>query len=464
MKQIWATLAIVAIVFLGAQCGTMERMAHRKTARSYTDYCAGCHGTARDFVLKAWQQGNSGPDISASLAQHKERFGQPLPNLSVSAQEALRDYLLDQFNEGERYNFSKNGSVSGVFSHENFSVRLDTIAADSLSVPWGLALLPNGNMLITDREGALFLKVEKTGELRRIEGVPPVMAQGQGGLLDVEIHPKFAENDLIYLSYSKKRSDDGHSTTAVYRARLQNNYLSDGKDIFVAEPWQSTHHHYGSRLVFDKAGFLFVSVGDRGQHRDSLPQKLDNDMGKIHRLNDDGTVPADNPFVGRAGARATIWSYGHRNPQGMAMHPATGAIWANEHGPKGGDELNLVRKGHNYGWPSISHGINYDGSTLTPLARFEGMEQPQTYWVPSIATSGMAFVTGNRYMPWLGSVLVGSLKYHYLDRCVLDGEQVKRHDLLLPDVGRLRCVEMGADGYLYIGLEEPGGVFKLVPQ
>jgi aldose sugar dehydrogenase len=464
MKQILTTLLVCTAVIWGAQCGFSHKVKQRKAIRLFESQCATCHGEPKKFVQQTWKYGNSGPDIMESLVQHTARSGSAFPKLSADQMTVLRDYLLDHFNEGDRYDFSKNGPVTGLFVSENARIRLDTILTDSIDVPWGLAVLPNGDLLITDREGRLFRKSKITGNLVRIKGVPTVKAEGQGGLLDVETHPKFAQNNLIYLSYSKTRTDDDHTTTAVYRASLQGDSLSKGADIFVATPWQSTHHHYGSRLVFDREGFLWVSVGDRGQHRDSLPQKLDNDMGKIHRMFDDGAIPIDNPFVNVSGAHPTIWSYGHRNPQGMAMHPGTGAIWVTEHGPKGGDELNLIQKGKNYGWPSISHGINYDGSILTPIARASQMEQPQTYWVPSIGPSGLAFVMGSQYPAWSGSVLAGSLKYHYLDRCVLEGNQVTRHELLLPDVGRLRSIEMGSDGYLYIGLEDPGRVFRLLSE
>ena len=202
-------------------------------------------------------------------------------------------------------------------------------------------------------------------------------------------------------------------------AKLEGNVLKNGKDIFVALPWKTTPIHFGSRIEFDKEGKLFLTVGDRFQHTDTLPQKLDNDLGKIHRMNDDGTAPADNPFVNTPGARATIWTYGHRNPQSLSIHPETGALWENEHGPRGGDELNLIEKGKNYGWPVISYGINYNGKIMTPFTSKEGMEQPKTKWIPSLGPSGMTIVTSDKYPSWKGDILMGSLRFQFLNRCLL---------------------------------------------
>ena len=246
-------------------------------------------------------------------------------------------------------------------------------------------------------------------------------------------------------------------------AVLENDELTQQKIIFEAYPYSQTRHHYGSRMVFGNDGMLYFSVGDRGNHNQN-PQDLQYDPGKIHRIKDDGTVPADNPFVNTANARKTIYSYGHRNPQGLVKHPETGEIWSHEHGPRGGDEINLVQKGKNYGWPVISYGINYNGTTFTDKTAMPGMEQPLLYWIPSIGPSGMTIVSSNKYKKWKGDILSGSLRFKYLNLSSLDGHKVKDKAILFENIGRLRDVKMGNDGYIYISVENPGTIYRLQPK
>jgi aldose sugar dehydrogenase len=252
------------------------------------------------------------------------------------------------------------------------------------------------------------------------------------------------------------------STTAVSRFVLNGNRLTQRKDIFEALPYRRTKHHYGSRLEFDKQGYLYITVGDRGYHYLD-PQNLSSHSGKTHRVKEDGTIPPDNPFVNTAGAQASIFNLGHRNQQGMVMHPETGVIWTNEHGPRGGDEINIEQEAKNYGWPVISYGINYNGKIITKISAKKGMEQPQLYWLPSIGPSGMAFVYGNRYKGWEGDLLVGSLRYRYLNRCKVDGDKIVKQEMLFKNIGRVRDVRMGPDGYVYMSVESPGIVFRLTP-
>ncbi len=432
---------------------------------TFTKFCSSCHGAdANVFVDRKWKHGNTKADIVKSIAAGYPDLGMPAWEAALKPQEinALSDYILAAIENRKSYDF-KEKPKSNLFTHTSLSIKLDTVAK-GLGNPWGMAFLPDGDMIFTDRNGDFF-KIDKTGTKTLIKGTPSVLAQGQGGLLDVALHPKFGENKIIYLSYSKSKDSAGvkWSTTALLRAKLDGTQLSEAKDIFIAQPYLKTRHHYGSRIEFDKNGFLFLTVGDRGQHDDNLPQKLDNDCGKVHRLHDDGRIPTDNPFVKTVNARASIWSYGHRNPQGMAVHPTTGEIWTHEHGPRGGDEVNIAQKGKNYGWPTISYGINYDGTILTALTKQDGMEQPLTYYVPSIGPSGAAFVTGDRYKAWEGNFLIGSLRFMYLNRCQLKGNTVTTQENLLKSIGRLRFVEMGSDGYLYVGVEEPGFIFRLMP-
>lgn len=282
--------------------------------------------------------------------------------------------------------------------------------------------------------------------------------------MDVVLHPDFKNNQLIYISYSayKKEGAAIVATTAIMQAKLNGLQLEKQNIIFEAMPYSRTRHHYGSRMVFGRDGMLYFSVGERGNEKEN-PQSLANDLGKIHRVKDDGSIPADNPFVNNAGARPSIYTYGNRNPQGLTIHPVTGAIWSNEHGPRGGDEVNLIEKGKNYGWPSISYGINYNGAIITDKTAMEGMEQPLHYWIPSIAPSGMAFVDGSRYKAWNGDLMVGSLRFKYLNHCKIKDGKISGEELLLKNIGRLRDVRMAPDGYLYVAVESPGYIFKLIP-
>ena len=343
-------------------------------------------------------------------------------------------------------------------SGQSYEYQLVTKGVD---IPWGMAWLDDKNILVSDRKGEL--RIIRNGTLlnKRVTGLPDLRTQGQGGLLDVVLDPNYDQNNLIYLSYSGLEGEGEGAHTSVMRAKLQDFKLSKQSVIFEGGPNTTKGQHYGSRLTFDKKGYLYISSGDRG-NRDVNPQRLDRDAGKIHRINSDGSIPKDNPFVGQQGANPSIYSYGHRNPQGMAMHPGTGDIWTHEHGPKGGDEINIIQSGANYGWPVISYGVNYSGSSFTELTEKEGMQQPSWYWVPSIAPSGMTFVTSDMYPDWKGKVIVGSLKFAYLVALELDGNSVVSQEILFPGIGRVRNVKQGSDGYLYVATDGTG-IFKIVP-
>lgn len=325
---------------------------------------------------------------------------------------------------------------------------------DGLETLWGFVFLPDGNILATEREGRL--RMIRNGELQEeaISGVPEVYARGQGGLLDVALHPAFESNGLVYLSYSKPM--DGNSTTAVARGRLEGMALMDVEDIFVAD--SRGRGHYGSRLAFDSDGYLFITVGDRqanpnGDQENHPAQDRSNHHGTVNRVYDDGSIPEDNPFVDVDGVEPSIWSYGHRNPQGMAFDPETGRLWINEHGPQGGDELNLVRPSLNYGWPVIGYGVNYGGDNLHSATHREGMEQPVHYWVPSIATSGMLVYSGSLLSEWTGNLFVGGLRGEQVARLVMDGDTVVHEETMYEGHGRVRDIRQGPDGAIYIGLD-----------
>lgn len=350
----------------------------------------------------------------------------------------------------------------GVMETEVQDFIVDTVVT-GLDVPWGLVFLPNGDLLISERAGTLH-RFANDKLSPPIEGLPPLRDEGQGGLLDLCLHPDYKKNGWIYFSYSALNTESGKtkSNTAIMRARLNGNKLVDQQVIFRGDHDNDRAHHYGGKLAFDNKGHLFFGIGDRGQHFD-FPQNLDNSNGKIHRINDDGSIPKDNPFVETKGAVASVYSYGHRNPQGTCINPLTGELWETEHGPRGGDEINLIEPGENYGWPVISYGINYDGSVLTEFTEKEGMEQPVYYWNPSIAPCGMTFLTGNRYKKWHNNLFVGSLRFQYLERVVINGHSVMHTEKLLQGIGRVRNVVISPDGLIYVAIENPGKIVRLVP-
>lgn len=324
--------------------------------------------------------------------------------------------------------------------------------------PWGFDQFPDGSMIITEKNGAIYHY--KDGQKQTISGGPEVVTRNQGGLLDVRLHPDYASNGWIYFTYSSPEGEADGAHTALMRAQLSNNSLVQKQLLYKGSPNTRKGHHFGSRVRFDKDGMLYFSIGDRGA-RDENPQDITKDGGKIYRLHPDGRIPESNPFVGQNGAKEAIFSYGHRNPQGMAVHPQTGNIWIHEHGPRGGDEINIPEKGKNYGWPVISYGINYSGTSFTDITAKEGMEQPLYYWVPSIAPSGMAFVNGTKDTHLEGNLLIGSLKFQYLEHVLLENDQVVAREKLLEDVGRVRNVIMGNDGQIYVGVEGKG-ILKLI--
>ena len=345
------------------------------------------------------------------------------------------------------------------------NITVETVAT-GLEHPWGLAFLPDGRILVTERPGRLRI-VDTTGRISEpLTGVPQVQAVGQGGLLDVAIDPDFAQNQLVYLSFSEP-GDGGTSGTSVARGRLGDGRLENVQVIYRQQPKVRSGGHYGSRLVFSRDGKLFITQGDRqaGSFRRQA-QQLSSGIGKIVRVNPDGSIPRDNPFVGRDDARPEIWSLGHRNAQAAALHPETGELWTVEHGAQGGDELNRPEKGKNYGWPVITYGRDYSGASIGEGSAREGMEQPVYYWDPVIAPSGMTFYTGDRYPGWKGSAFVGSMGPRALVRLTIENGRVTREERYLGDLGaRIRDVQQGPDGLLYVVTDENNGkLLRVVPK
>lgn len=335
--------------------------------------------------------------------------------------------------------------------------------AEGLENPWAIAFLPGGDILVTERPGRI--RIIRNGVLldSEVPGLPAIRTGNQGGLLDLILHPDFANNRLVYISYSKPNADDSEGTTAIIRARFENDALVNVEEILEAKAWYRSRGHYGSRLAFDKDGYLFITIGDRqvpprGELQEHNSQKLGDHFGTTLRIHDDGSVPQDNPFVGVEGAQPEIWSYGHRNAQGLAIDPVTGNIWQHEHGPQGGDELNLTKRGVNYGWPVIGYGVNYGaGTPIHETSAKEGMEQPVHYWVPSIATSGILVYTGDAFPQWKGNIFVGGLAGEQLARLTMDGTRVLSEETLLSGIGRIRDVRQGPDGFIYLALDSRAG-------
>jgi aldose sugar dehydrogenase len=357
--------------------------------------------------------------------------------------------------------FAATAQTKAVYQSQHHSYRVEMLFQE-LNHPWGLAFLPDGRMLVTEQAGRLNLLNPLKGSRKVINGIPPVAAAGQGGLLDVALHPDFESNRFVYLSYTA--AGDGGYAVQVGRGRLQRRNLKDFEVLFTAIPFTSGEMHFGSRLAFDRAGYLYVTVGDRREA--NRAQELDSYHGSVVRLTGDGKFPSDNPFIDRAGALPGIWSYGHRNPQGLTVHPETGVLWLHEHGPRGGDELNLPKRGANHGWPKATFGMDYrSGEPIGSEPPVDGMEPPIHHWTPAIAPSGMAFYDGDAFPNWRGDLLVGSLVQHKLVRLRLEGERVVEEEDLLKELGwRIRDVRIGPDGYLYLLPDTWGAqVIRLMP-
>lgn len=334
-----------------------------------------------------------------------------------------------------------------------------TSVTSGLKHPWGMAFLPDGKVLVTERNGGMIVVDANGNKSAPLSGLPAIDARGQGGLLDVTLSPNFASDSTIYFSFSEPGADS--NSTAVASATFSGNTLSDVIVIFSQQPKYKSNHHFGSRLVFDNNGALFITTGDRGSQRNQA-QKLDNDIGKVIRINTDGTPAKNNPYVNDSNAKPEVWSYGHRNIQGAALHPQTGALWTHEHGPQGGDEINIAQAAKNYGWPLITYGEEYGGGVIGKKEQ-SGLEQPLHYWVPSIAPSGMTFYTADLFSGWKNNMLVGSLKFGQLVRLELDGEKVSHEERIM--IGhRIRDVEQGPDGAVYLLTDSSDGqLLRLTP-
>jgi aldose sugar dehydrogenase len=352
----------------------------------------------------------------------------------------------------------KNITPGLVVESEKQKFQVDTIT-NQLENPWGITFLADGRILVTERAGQI--RIVKDGKLldEKIQGVPAIFVHGQGGLMDIVTHPDYKENGWIYFSFAKPGNDGGGTTIA--RAKIDGNKMVDLQELFTAMPYSDAGVHFGSRIVFDGKGYMFFSSGERGKMENA--QTLENHLGKVLRLHDDGRVPSDNPFVNQKAAKPEIWSYGHRNPQGLVYDGDTETLYDIEHGPKGGDELNKIEKGKNYGWPVITWGINYDGKPISEIQEKEGMEQPLRYWVPSIAPCGAVQVKGDKYPNWTNNILVGALAHTHVARVELENGKYVKEEKLLDKIGRVRAIAQSPEGYIYVATENPGLLVRLAP-
>ncbi len=376
----------------------------------------------------------------------------------------LSAITLQSFNSCKKNNMPNGTQIKSITSDEP-KLKTTTIV-DGKEIIWGMDFLPNGDLLFNERKGKLY-RYSK-GNTTEITGLPTISASNQGGFLDIKVHPKYAQNGWIYISYSA--AEAGATNLSMSRFKLEGDKIVNLETIFKTSATNKWRGHYGSRIEFDKNNMLFLSVGEGGSTsrggKESANQNAQNvkeGWGKVHRMKDDGSVPSDNPVLAGNDGPTTIWSYGHRNPQGLVMNQATQELYEVEHGPKGGDELNLVKKGQNYGWPWISYGVNYDGVTITDNPKMEGMTDPIYYYLPSIGTCGLAFVTSDKFKAWKGNLLVGGLAKQYLSRVVIkDNKFISEHKLL--EGNRVRNVKQGPDGNFYVAVENPGRILQLMPE
>lgn len=459
------------LLWIGLTLVTSLSLSARKVDDLYANYCASCHGaqleggSAPSLIDDTWTHGRDDESISRIIAEGLIEQGMPPFGQALESDEirTLVVYLREQKGRASRQ--PARASTDHVYQSREHSFRLVTVA-EGLDEPWSLNWLPDGRMLVTEKPGNLRLIEADQSVSEPIAGLPAVYDQGQGGLLEVAPHPDYASNGWIYLAYSDPAQDASGrvvSMTKIVRGRIRDHRWVEQQTIWQApaESYSGGRVHFGCRLAFDQDNYLFFTHGERGQQDKAQDLSLPN--GKIYRIHDDGRIPEDNPFIDTPNALPSIWSYGHRNPQGLVFEPATGLLWETEHGPRGGDELNIIRRGLNYGWPIITYGMNYNGTSITNLTAKEGMEQPATYWTPSPAVCGIDFYTGEPFPNWSGNLFVTALAGQHLRRVVIEDGQVTDQEILLQDLSRVRDVGTGPDGLLYLVLNRPGKIVRLVP-
>lgn len=463
------SLRFVLSLSTGIFLATNSVVSAQDVRRVYQQYCASCHGEKLDgglggnLVDDTWKYGADDESITRVIREGVVDNGMPGFGavLNDAQVRSLVVYIREMGTQAamQQRDFNRPTPTT-VSTSEVHAFKLEVIT-DQLEVPWSIAFLPDGRMLVTEREGRLRMIENDRLVPAPIKDTPEVWARGQGGLLAVAAHPDFAENGWIYLAYSDP-GPGGSAMTAIVRGRIRDGRWVDQQDVFriPAPLYKRGGVHFGCRLVFHD-GYLYFTHGERGAQDDA--QDIARPNGKVHRLHDDGRVPDDNPFADREDAFRSIWSYGNRNPQGLAWRPGTDQLWETEHGPRGGDELNLIRAGLNYGWPVITYGMNYNGTPITGETAKAGMEQPVLHWTPSIAVGDMAFYAGDKFPKWKGDLFVTALAAQEVRRLVLAGDRVAHQEILFKGIGRVRSIAVGPDGFIYLGLEQPGRIVRLVP-
>lgn len=460
------TLLVIATFVLYCQA-----KAQSDGAGLYQKFCAQCHGAdlsggnASSLLDGIWQFGAENSYVVRNIKHGIPHLG--MPSYERSMTDADIRAVVQYIRDAEADKGVVKPPTPAMVETMDYFIEVETFA-DNLEVPWAIDFIDPATALITERPGRL--RVVKNGILlsEPVKNTPKVLNEGQGGLLDVAVDPDYAQNGWIYLAYSHVLADrDGNrppAMTRIVRGKIENNTWTREELLFEAphETYNTMRHHYGCRIVFDPWGYLYFAVGDRGRGFQAQDFTLPN--GKVHRIHTDGRIPESNPFLYDETAMKSLYSLGNRNIQGMAIHPGTGELWVTEHGPMGGDELNLIRAGRNYGWETITYGRNYNGTTITELTHRPGMEQPNFYWNPSIAVCGLDFYTGHLFTKWKNRLLVGALKYEEVRLLQIEDERVVHEQVIFKGAGRVRDVSTGPDGAIYIVLNNPGKVLRLIPE
>jgi len=464
-------IALLPLIFV-ATAALAARAAEDPAASHYQQLCANCHGPALEGgkgpnLLGKLQHGDETSELARAIREGFPSNGMPAAGRQLGDADlaALVVYLRETRAHRVVPGPAAPLDPAHVYHGAKHDFRIEPVVQDGLQVPWSFDWLPDGRILLTERAGRL--QIIRDGQLlpEPVADIPKVIERGEGGLMAVRVAPDYATSGWIYLTFSDPGEPE-HAMTKIVRGKLDGNRFTNLQVIFSLPQAKYPEGFvlFGSRIEFDR-GYLYFTVGERGQTGDA--QNLQVPNGKVHRVWPDGSVPPDNPFAHTPGACGSIWSFGHRNPQGLAIDPVTHQIWEAEHGPRGGDELNFIQAGHNYGWPAITYGINYDGTPVSARTEAPGMEQPARYWTPSIAASQVAFYTGDKFPAWKGSLFLGSLAMQKLFRFEVQDGRVVQEELLFEHLGRVRDIRTGPDGYLYLALEQIGAasgwLVRLVP-
>lgn len=462
-----AIISVLLVAFFG-----LNACSQPNGAALYQQYCATCHGAdlkggnSGSLVDGIWQFG-----AAESYKFRNIKFGIThlgMPSFGGALKDEEIKAILQYVSDSEKEVGAVKPAIVKEFETLDYKLNVE-VFAEGLEIPWAIDFLDATTALITEKPGRLRVVIKGKLQPEPVKNIPKVLNEGQGGLMDVAVDPDYKENGWIYLAFShvlEKVAGEERSgaMTKIVRGKIENNIWTNEEVLFEAphEMYRTTRHHYGCRIVFDPWGYLYFSIGERGSGFEAQDFTLPN--GKVHRINKDGSIPPTNPFVNDEKAMKSLYSLGNRNIQGMAIHPVTGQLWATEHGPMGGDELNLIQPGKNYGWQTITYGINYDGMIINDVKHKPGMEQPALYWRPSIAVCGLDFYTGDLFKKWKNKLLVGALKYEEVRLLDIENDRVMHDEVILKGQGRVRDVQTGPDGAIYVVLNDPGTVLKLMPK